>query len=242
MFLPAVHVSASTQNFAILSHYQHPPYVTSTSDGLTFELANYLTRKSGGRYRFQSQILPKRRLLNLLRSNTEDALVPWVTPEWMPEAISFRPDWSDTIMESNDLVISSQQKPLEWQGPVSASGLRFGGILGHVYTDLMTAFAQGTIIRDDAPDDASNLMKLRKQRIDFLFLQDHAVQYYLHRHPALMADLYISKSKRNSKPHQLKIMLRVRNEADKSAILLIINRMPQDAEWQSILKRYGLGI
>ncbi|GGX54440.1 hypothetical protein [Undibacterium squillarum] len=160
----------------------------------------------------------------------------------MPEAISFRPDWSDTIMESNDLVISSQQKPLEWQGPVSASGLRFGGILGHVYTDLMTAFAQGTIIRDDAPDDASNLMKLRKQRIDFLFLQDHAVQYYLHRHPALMADLYISKSKRNSKPHQLKIMLRVRNEADKSAILLIINRMPQDAEWQSILKRYGLGI
>ena len=143
-------------------------------------------------------------------------------------------------MESHDLVLSSQSKRLEWQGPASASGLRFGGVFGHVYTELNSAFEQGLVKRDDAPDDESNLLKLQKQRIDFLFLQDHAASYYLHRKPAMMENIYISRTKRSDKPYSLRILMKFRTDADQQALKNIIGRMPQDAEWQTILRRYGL--
>lgn len=230
--------TAAAKTIAILSHYKYPPYVTTPDNGLTFDLAMYLTKKSYGRYIFQVEILPKRRLLSVLNQTDKAVVVPWVLPEWMREARSHDISWSDTVMESDDLVVSSLRHPVE--GKASFNGLRFGGILGHVYTDLESAIAKGELVRDDAPDDESNLRKLRKQRIDFLFLPDHTLQYYRYKNPVLLEDLYISKSKRNDKPHALKLMLKVPDENDKSALKSIIANMQQDAEWHTILRRYGM--
>lgn len=231
----------SPQHLEILSHYQFPPYVNAKSEGLSYDLAQYLNQHSGGRIVFAVTLLPKKRLLSRVSQTSWHGVVPWVQPEWMKRAEQARFLWSETLIEARDKVVSLVSAPLEWPVPFDGGpALRFGAVLGHDYDDLEYSFKRARLLREDAPDLESNINKLRKQRIDFLFVLDLSLKYFAQRDAEFLEKLYISKSDRHSQSYHLKLMFDLGIDKDNRWLAALVQKMPQDKSWQMILARYGL--
>lgn len=227
------------QKFTILSHYSYPPYQTASKQGLSFALAEYLSNESQQRYEFKVMIVPKRRLLSLITDKNWSGIVPWVIPEWFSDVDDAHLHWSSPILETSDLLISRLDHALEWNGPESLFGLRFGGILGHVYVELKDDINEKKIIREDGPDLRSNFLKLRARRIDALFADSRSIAYFQLTEPRLMDGLYVSKKARSNSKHQLKMMFNL-NDAEANAWLKnTLQKMRYDKKWHAILKAYG---
>lgn len=233
--------SETAKHLEILSHYQFPPYVSANSKGLSYDLATYLSQQSDGRYIFTVTLLPKKRLLNRASQASWYGVVPWVQPEWMRRIVQTRFQWSETLIEARDKVVSHSSAPLEWPLPIDAGPvLRFGAVLGHDYEDLESGFKRSRLLREDAPDFESNFNKLRKQRIDFLFVLDLSLKYFVQRDAGLLDQLHISKSDRYVQSYNLKLMFDLGNDNDNRWLAAVVQKMPQDKAWQTILARYGL--
>ena len=196
----------ATERIEILTHYSYPPYIVSKSEGLSFELASYLTQASKGRFKFVVVLVPKNRLMHNLKNTHWKGIVPWVTPIWMQELQGRRFIWSETLFEAGDVVVSRKARAIEWRSPADIYGLRFGGILGHSYSDLDMAFLENKILREDAPDLVSNLKKLEAGRVDVLFAPDYAIKYFAMQAPQLLSELHVSKHMRNPNKFKIKLM------------------------------------
>lgn len=186
----------ATERIVIASYYTAPPFVTGRGQGLTYDFARLLNQHLGAQYQFEVQLLPRKRVDRLLQNNNWYGLVPWVNMSWLDSGENQLFAWTPALLLDQDLLISHNQAPIEWQGPASLQNRVFGGVIGHRYDDIEPLIVNGQIRRDDAPNEWSNLQKLQKRRIDATFIAQSSWRYYLRQYPELLGELNISSSVR----------------------------------------------
>ncbi len=248
--VPVCLSQAASETINVYSYHNHPPFVTSPGRGLTHDLVKLLNHQAQGRFRFQLRIVPRRRLNALLNpwisgrcpSKTElcrtQWLVPWVNPQWGfgPDP-QRRYDWR-AILEDANSIISLRAQPVDYEGPESLDGLRFGGIGGHRYVGIDERVAQGKIQRIDGNLERNNLIKLMQGRLDAILLPRSTIGYLLHRDPALdqhRARFYIAPTPHQSYTRYLMI------PQGHQALARFIHQLRLDGDhWRAALKAVGL--
>ena len=181
----------SGERVNLYSYHNHPPFVTGTRIGLTYELADYLNEKAAGAYRFEVKILPRARLNALLadwingqcgqKDCANNWMVAWVNPRW--GFIKGEQDpyaWHKLFDDSNS-IISLAHKPIDYQGAQSLDGKTLLGMRGHRYVDIDARVAQGRMTRVDGNSERGNLLTLLAGRGDAALLPTSTINYYLTR-------------------------------------------------------------
>ncbi|MDQ1835364.1 substrate-binding periplasmic protein [Massilia scottii] len=166
----ALRLAQGAETVQLATYYDYVPWFVrgQPSAGLNASLASKLTSMSGGRYRFESVYFPRRRLDVLLQNGKVTMVVPWVHPRFFDDPGRTRYLWTGALMDDESLVVSPRAAPLEYDGPDSLRGKRFGAPSGHRFPDLEPLIAAGEITRVDVPQIKNALqMIVSNRRLDF---------------------------------------------------------------------------
>lgn len=108
--------------------------------------------------------LPRARVVpELLRGGIDAAC--FLAPAWVERP--GRLQWSPPLFHIRQVIVSPASAP-PVRRPEDLFGKRVGVLLNYTYPELQAYFADDRIQRADAPNEASNLAKLRRGRIDAL--------------------------------------------------------------------------
>jgi polar amino acid transport system substrate-binding protein len=188
--------AGAAEDIRLLTYYSDPPYGIKESNSETVALANWLSRKSEGRYRFRAEYLPRLRLDNVMREECVNAVTAWVSPVFFDYARNQEYIWSKAVILDTDVVVSNKKKPVDYEGPDSLDGYKLGGIRGHQYISLDANLKSGKLQREDAENEAQNLSKLKLGRVDVVFLQYSGLASLKKRFPDLNNWMYIAPKPR----------------------------------------------
>lgn len=244
--IPSI-VQAAPEGIRLLTYHNHPPFVTGSKKGLSFDLARTLSQSSQGKYLFQVQILPRSRLNLHLKDWLQDRCthptascqegwaVPWVNQKW---GFGNKPNeqfrWIPILNDSNS-IISLKNKKIVYHGPESLIGQRLGGIRGHAYFGIDALVKDNKIIRIDGNSERDNILKLIKKRVDALLLPTSTIHYFLSeddKFSAFAKNIHIAPNKQQSFSRNLMIPMK---RADLEQFLKQLDSNPK---WQEIIKRY----
>jgi polar amino acid transport system substrate-binding protein len=230
---------AAEQLIRIYDYHAQPPFLIDASkgSGLDRDIIDYLNTRLKGRYRFEFDFLPRRRLDQKLHDN-EPIAVMLVNPAWFGDPKQTRYQWSKPLLQEKDLIVSRPQLAIRYQGPASLHGLHFGGEFGHHYVGIDEAVAQGKLLRDDAPTAEANLRKLEVGHIDVIVVPQSTATYYLDR-LHLRDKVFVSPT-----PYQtfyLHFLFQPQLAAAREELDRLIDTLPSDARWQEIVRRYFPG-
>ncbi|MFB9241272.1 hypothetical protein IV454_30870 [Massilia antarctica] len=166
----ALRLAHGAETVQLATYYDYVPWFVpgQPSAGFNALLASKLNGMSGGRYHFESVYIPRRRLDVLLHEGKASIVVPWVHPRFFDDPGRTRYLWTAALMDDESLVVSSRAAPLEYDGPDSLRGKRFGAPSGHRFPDLDPLIAAGAITRIDVPQIKNALqMIVLNRRLDF---------------------------------------------------------------------------
>lgn len=218
----------------LYTHYDEPPFGIEQHGSLTLLLADFLTRESGGVYRFVPQFMPRKRLEGVLMQQPGwQGVVAWASRDFFLD-----PDkrylWSDSYLSDRSLVLSNRHKPVDYQDARSLHGLTVGAVAGRFLTGFEEDIKAGRIRREDGPGNTQNLQKLKLGRIDVVLLTEAALPYYRREFPDLDSWLYIAPRARSVTQRQLVV------SQSGTALLAYLNRslrkLPQDPAWRGTLQ------
>jgi polar amino acid transport system substrate-binding protein len=232
LILPHVYAA---ERVVVYTQYDYPPFWHAADRGLTHDLAQALTQHSQGRYQFEVEITPRKRLDHILASPNWQGIIPWVAPIWFRDEQQTRFGWSGTLLHDADLIIGHQA--LQFNGPASLSGKRLGGILGHRYAEFEALIQAGQIIRDDAPSQELNLKKLRAQRIDFMFIPYSSWNELKLNDPNSIKGLYVASQVRNR--YERRILISPHQPALKEYVQQTVELLRKDPAWLKHTQPYG---
>lgn len=182
LFLLLVFFAGSlyAEDITLYTYHGIPPFVVGKKKGLSYELAEYLTKKSKNKYRFSVKVLPRRRLDQVVKKGTAPGLVAWVEPTWFKDPDKQKYMWTkNVLMRDGASIISNTKRKLEYAGAKSMSGLVFGGILGHNYKGIDDYVKQGKIKRVDVRLEILNLRKVASGAIDVTLAPRSSSLYYI---------------------------------------------------------------
>lgn len=117
--------------------------------------------------------IPRARIEPWLRTDRIDAAC-FLAPAWAAQPQSLY--WSPPLFEIRQVVVSPRDSPAIRQAE-DLFGKRLGTQLNYVYPELQPYFADGRILRMDAPSSLSNVAKLLRHRIDAYIDVDLAILY-----------------------------------------------------------------
>lgn len=192
----ATTAAMAVERIPLYTYYSDPPFATDKPDSLTDQLADWLTQRAQGRYRFVPTQLPRRRLDILIRQPHWPGVVAWANPAWFGESSNPRQSWTRSYMADANLVVSLRSHPLEIIDAQSLQGLRVGTVLGFSYPDLEPLLTSGQLKRDDAMGEFQNLLKLKLERVQVAFLQASSFPYFRHKFPDVEQWAYIAPKPR----------------------------------------------
>lgn len=219
----------------ILTYHTHAPFIIAESKGLTYDLADYLSEKSSGRYQFV--VLPMSRMrIDRLVEDGVSGIIPWVNPQWFQDTNETRYMWTrNHIMRDGNAVISSGEKPMEYEGPDSIKGLRFGGVRGHRYVHIDDLVETGEVSRVDNENHLNNFRMLIKDRIDFTIAPLKGAQYIISTYK-MENDLYISENLHSS--YARKIIINDRDRELRAFLDSLLGELDSDEDWLSLINSY----
>jgi len=225
---------AAEQTVPLYTYYTDPPFFVSLEHNKTTQLADWLTQKASGRYRFQAIYLPRRRLNFIISQPNWQGVVAWANPSWFDDNSQSLYLWSRPFMQDIDLIASNRNKPIDFENSDSLNGLVFGGILGRRYHDFDLQVNQGKFRREDTVDIYQNLQKLKAGRIDVILLQGSNVSYLRQIYPDLDQWLYIAP-----KPRAV-IQRHLFTNAENRELMSFLNKqlraIAHDPQWKESLQ------
>lgn len=232
----AAQLAWAEQTVPLYTYYSDPPFSVSWPDSLTAKLADALTAKSHGTYRFKAVQVPRLRLDKMIDGTQWPGLVAWVNPPWFGDESKTRYAWSRPFMKDADLVLSTKSHPVEYEnGGASLEGLRLGGVVGHRYTDVQELIDSGKLIRDDADSELQSVLKLKYGRVQVTFVQASSLPYLRQEIPDLDTWLYIARRPRDS--YQRHLFASKTNQALIVFVDAALRQLGRDPFWQSVFSR-----
>ncbi|WP_374028300.1 substrate-binding periplasmic protein [Bdellovibrio bacteriovorus] len=119
-------------------------------------------------------LLPKSRVASNLNSGNVH-LVCHLNEVWQP-AIRDTVSWSHELYRSSNLIVYIGGKPIHKAKDLY--GKRVGGVLNFIYQYMDDYFKKGLILREDGPNNESNIQKLLNGRIDYIIMSNLEFEYY----------------------------------------------------------------
>jgi len=168
------------QEIQLLTEYTALPFAVngvSAADSYTVRLAQWLSAESGGCFRFVPRQVPRPRLVQMLEQPDWRGVVAWVNPEWFADRERQRYLWSSVLMRDVVLRVSRRADKVVFAQGHPLKVARFGGIIGYQYPSLEADFKSGLLIRDDAYNQLSNVLKLQIKHVDVILLQASLLPY-----------------------------------------------------------------
>lgn len=220
------------ETIQVLSYHNHPPFINSLEKGLTYDFVDYLNQRSQGKFKFKVRVLPRKRL-NIMIKQPGSWIVIWVHPIWFGDKKEEKYLWFD-LFEDKNSIISHIDNRVEYNGPESLKGMKFGGIAGHRYVGIDELVAKGLITRIDGDHERNIVRVLLKGRLDVILLPNSTINY-LKKEMFLNDQIYISK-----KFHQVykrKCMI-PKNRDDLMQYLISLNLSDSD-DWKTVLTKHG---
>lgn len=219
----------------IYTYHNHPPFVLEAGKGLSYELADYLNRKTGGNPAFRVEVVTRAQLDKVLAAPDFAGVVAWVAPAWLKDKDKTTYLWTSGVMEDANVILSNANSRIEYKDPASLKGKQFGGIAGHNYAGIDELVAAGAIKREDAEKERNNLRKLEAGRIDATLLPRSTASYLLDE-MQLGSKLYVAPTAQSSYTRQLMV---ARKAPELQKVLgEAVTQMAKDPAWQATLSKY----
>lgn len=150
--------------------------------GIHHDVAQAVVRRLGWRLQFSR--VPQQRQLDphsteYVRRHADFGC--GMHPSWFPNAEHYH--WSQPLFDIGDVLVGHRDTP----APASLAALPAGTVVGTVrsyhYPSLEARFASGELKRDDAPDQASALRKLMRQRTGVAVISPQSLAWTLRQQP-----------------------------------------------------------
>lgn len=228
----AASLFAEPRHVEVYTYHTHAPFIIDDEHGLTYDLAGYLTEKSNGVYDFTVLAMTRARIDKILEEKVE-GIIPWVSPDWFSDKTLL---WTrGELMLDGNTVISSMDLKLDYSGPESVKGLRFGGVRGHHYVDIDPLVEAGEIRRFDNENHLNNFRMIEKGRIDFTIAPLAASQYLI-KSNNMEETLYLSGELHSS--YYRRIIVSGSDEELRRFLDTVLARIQSDPKWQLYVNRY----
>lgn len=226
---------ARAEDVVLYAYHLKPPYIVDEAQrkGLYYDLAQELSKRVRG-YTFRTEYLPRLRLERDLEKGTLKGLVVGVNPAWFKDLAHTRFLWSPPFMHDTDVVVSTPQHPLAYEGPQSLVGKKVGLSRGYYYFGVDELVADARVLRDDADGEEANLTKLLLGRVDAVIVTQRTLDYLQSHHSDWHNAFFVAP-----KPHDAydRMVLIPREFAAVAAPLAAaLGQLQQDARWRSRLK------
>lgn len=163
LFINAAKAAPTTID--VWCYYFAPPFKFEAKAGLANEFVALLNKQFADRYQFKLRFVPRQRL-NTWLDEGKQGVVLFVNWVWMEDKARERFLWTPAILRDQNEIISAAKRPIEYHGPDSLKGLRFGGGIGRKYTELEPLFAAGVIKRYDVAIERQVLGMIAEGRLD----------------------------------------------------------------------------
>lgn len=227
---------AFARDIVIYDYHLKPPFIVDVDkrQGLDFDIAAYLSARTG--YHFRLEYLPRNRLNRMIDLNTLDGLVIGANPAWFGDAKQTRFLWSQPYLQDDDLVISLRQGPIDYSGPDSLRGLRVGFPEGYYYTGISELADAGALMRDNAPTEEQNLLKLLAKHIDVTIVSRSTYDYLLRQHPDWTNRFFVAAQPEEHYDRRL-LVPRSLAEAHRK-LQAVLEKLPRDPAWKKLVERY----
>ncbi|RDE19837.1 amino acid ABC transporter substrate-binding protein [Motiliproteus coralliicola] len=181
LLLSAASLAASSaERIPLVTYHIAPPFIVDRDAriGLTYDLAEFLTERSEGRFHFVVEGLPRMRVNSRLEKSSP-LVVPWVNPHWFKDPTMERYLWTSGYLPDNNAVLSSVIKPIEYTGPDSLIGKSLSGVLGGRWVGVDPLIEQGKIKRVDTSSYLSTLRMVLHGRVDATIIPSPVAKYLI---------------------------------------------------------------
>lgn len=229
--------SAVAADLTLYSYHSTPPFVTGDGKGLTYELADYMTKKSKGALNVKVSVLPRARVDQAVQAADFKDAVPWVFPTWFKDKDKANYLWSESLFPDENIIVSTAAKKIEFSGPESLKGASFGGVLGHNYAGIDDLVKAGQVDRQDAQNEETNLKKVASGRVDATLLPASSANYLV---PQLGIGDKLHTSGTPQSRYTRHLLIGKGNPELLKQVNAIIGEMKGDAVWQDVLKKYNV--
>ncbi|WP_413290328.1 substrate-binding periplasmic protein [Bdellovibrio sp. HCB337] len=240
-FLIIISVSSAAvavERVEFATHYDHPPFILDIKDqtGLVFDLANYLSKQSKGRYEFQVTFVPRERLQNYLVKK-QKVVIPFVSPKWFDDVDQSRYLWTGILLMDQNVVVTLAKKKFEYKGPDSLTGKTMGYVLGHKMPAIEPLVNQGKIKREESPSMIGNFKKLVEGRVDFVVTGEMIAKDLIARENW---QIRLSISKEPIDVFERRVLISPHSEVGLQKWLNIeLKTLMRSPRWRTFLERYN---
>jgi polar amino acid transport system substrate-binding protein len=136
--------------------------------------------------------LSQKRMLEYFESNQIDLELA-SNPLWRAQyaAVSL---YSISYIQTMDVVMVKQGGNFKPANLQDFRGKRIGCTLGYVYPEFEAEFKNGNILREDAPNESSNVQKLLIDRVDAIIIEKNTALYWMKElkvAPSQLEDVYV---------------------------------------------------
>ncbi|KLN62017.1 hypothetical protein WH96_00245 [Kiloniella spongiae] len=230
-------ISLATE-YQIYSYHNVPPFIVGENKGLSHDLVNYLNKHGAKKFQFKLSILPRKRLDNLLKANS-DIIIPWVSPDWFGPDAKSRFEWTTPLISDGNVYFSRKDRSIEVKSMGDLEDLLLGGVLGHRYARIDNEVAKGSFSRMNAPHERNLIKMLVGKRVDIGIMAESSARYLVWEEN-LSEEIHFSTYKHSIFLRRFLISgyLPQAREFLDSMIL----KMKDDPEWNAIKSRYQLPI
>lgn len=231
-------LAAATAPVPAWNYYNSPPFLTApdSHQGLAHDVVTFLNRRLSPPHQLSLQQLPRARLNRMLKSG--DSGVVLLVPKLAFEGSGLSVRWTAPLFRDRQLLISSAAAAIDYRGPASLAGLRFGCIPGRSHPKVQTQIDAGKVHCEMAPNEPAMLKMLANQRIDAISLPASIFAGEMRYMPDLRDRLYVSRQDLGAFDRHL--MLTADLAPLHGELERVIRTLSADAAWRALLAQYGL--
>jgi polar amino acid transport system substrate-binding protein len=229
--------SSSIQDISIYTPYDVEPFVINraTQEGIIYDFQRHLNAFGDGIYHFNVQAvarIPAERLLKMQGK----AIVPYVAPAWFEDEKETLFDWTQTLLEDENVLVSARKAPLDTlnrdqlQGKTvcASSGLRLEAQLEILIRD-------GVVKLTESPNISHCLLMVAHARADLYIAGRLLISYFLHE-SELADQLRISPYP--VRKFSRRILVTPKGTELPSWLNEKIVNMSRSKSWQKVMKSY----
>jgi polar amino acid transport system substrate-binding protein len=181
-FIQTAHATPENKEIIIgFNNVAWPPYLVKEINGKIHGIMIDVMKEIASRHGFSVKIapLPEKRAIRGITGGDIDAYSK--AKEWVDNPNAYL--WTDPVLDSTDVLIFPEDRPVRFEKPDDLKGKQIGAILGYRYPLLEPYFADGRIKRDDVKKDSLMLAKLLKGRDDAAIINKLVAFWVIRQNP-----------------------------------------------------------
>jgi polar amino acid transport system substrate-binding protein len=215
--------------------YQSVPFQVGGEGGLAADVVGYLNAKLKGKYTFTLDVMPRDKFNQVIAGKSFEGVSMFLAPQFVGDGDKKKFLWTAPLMSDSNLIVSNPAKKVEYAGPESLKGLKFGGVTGNRYAGL------DAIPRTaDTAAELTNLKNAASGEIDVTLVPESIFRYYLK--TSSNARFGLDKLHVSGKTHATftRHFFVSPDQAELARDLdAVVAKMPSDPAWKEILAKYG---